>query len=256
MIAHIDVDPTNPNRLFVAVLGHPYGPNAERGIFRSTDGGRTFQKVLYKDEYTSGNDVRIDPTNPNIVYATLWQQQQSFIEGQGFGGGGNGIFKSTDGGTTWKQLTDGLPSDPAGEHRASRRAIRACSTPCAAAAAGGQPGRRGRWASTSPPMAASTGSWSSTRPAAAHAARPDTAAARRASAAATCRPSRSIRRTRTSSTAASVVFWRTEDGGLTWSAVRGAPGGDDYQGPGSTRTTPTSSSPWPTRARWCRPIAA
>ena len=70
------------------MLGHPYGPNAERGIFRSTDGGQSFEKVLYKDEYTSGNDVRIDPENPNIVYATLWQQQQSFIEGQGFGGAG------------------------------------------------------------------------------------------------------------------------------------------------------------------------
>ena len=98
------------DRLFVAALGHPYGPNAERGIFRSTDGGRTFEKVLYKDEYTSGNDVRIDPSNPNVVYATLWQQQQSFIEGQGFGGAGNGVFKSTDGGGTWKPLTEGLPS--------------------------------------------------------------------------------------------------------------------------------------------------
>jgi len=110
MIAMIDVDPANPNRLFVAALGHPYGPNAERGIFRSTDGANTFQRVLYKDEYTSGNDVRIDPSNPNIIYATLWQQQQGFIEGQGFGGAGNGIFKSTDGGNTWKPLTDGLPS--------------------------------------------------------------------------------------------------------------------------------------------------
>ena len=57
------------DRLFVAVLGHPYGPNAERGIFRSTDGGATFEKVLFKDEYTSGNDVRIDPRDPDIVYA-------------------------------------------------------------------------------------------------------------------------------------------------------------------------------------------
>ena len=110
MIAMIDVDPRNPDRLFVAVLGHPYGPNAERGVFRSTDGGRTFQKVLYKDEYTSANDVRIDPSDPNTVYATLWQQQESFIEGRAFGGTGDGIFKSTDGGTTWKQLTDGLPT--------------------------------------------------------------------------------------------------------------------------------------------------
>src|SRR5690348_18142710 len=109
MIAMIAVDPRDPNRFFVAALGHPYGPNEERGIFRSTDGGKSFQKVLYKDEYTSGNDVRIDPANPNIVYATLWQQQQSFIEGQGFGGPGNGIFKSVDGGTTWNQLTNGLP---------------------------------------------------------------------------------------------------------------------------------------------------
>src|SRR5207249_3701213 len=74
------------------------------------DGGSTFEKVHYKDEYTSGNDVRIDPSDPNIVYAARWQQQQSFIEGQGFGGAGNGVYKSTDGGTTWRQLTDGLPS--------------------------------------------------------------------------------------------------------------------------------------------------
>ena len=71
MIAMINVDPKDPNRLFVAALGHPYGPNEERGIFRSTDGGKTFQKVLYKDAYTSANDVRIDPSDPNIVYAAL-----------------------------------------------------------------------------------------------------------------------------------------------------------------------------------------
>ncbi len=102
MIAHIEVAPRDPNRLFVAVLGHPYGPNAERGIFRSTDGGRSFQKDLYKDEYTSGDDVRIDPSDPNVVYAALWQQQQAFYEGGGFGGTSGGIFKSTEGGTNWK----------------------------------------------------------------------------------------------------------------------------------------------------------
>ena len=109
MIAMVDVDPKNPDRLFVAALGHPYGPNEERGIFRSTDGGQSFQKVLYKDEYTSGGDVRIDPVDPNIVYATLWQQQQGYSENTSFGGAGGGIYKSTDGGTTWKQLTNGLP---------------------------------------------------------------------------------------------------------------------------------------------------
>src|SRR5512141_235805 len=110
MIAWIAIDPKDPSRLFVAALGHPYGPNAERGIFRSTDGGATWTKVLYKDEYTSGNCVVIDPADPNTVYASLWQQQQSFREGDEFGGPGNGIFKSTDGGTTWKHLGDGLPS--------------------------------------------------------------------------------------------------------------------------------------------------
>src|SRR4051794_20904627 len=109
MIANIEVDPKNPNRLFVAVLGHPYGPNPERGIFRSTDGGATFQKVLFKDDYVSANDVRLDPANPNTVYAALWQQQQGFYENGSFGGTDGGIYKSTDGGTTWKQLTGGLP---------------------------------------------------------------------------------------------------------------------------------------------------
>jgi photosystem II stability/assembly factor-like uncharacterized protein len=109
MIAHVEVSPRDPNTMFVAALGHPYGPNPERGIFRTTDGGRSFQKVLYKDEYTSGDDVRIDPSDPNVVYAALWQQQQSFIEGGGFGGTAEdntgGIFKSSDGGTTWTPLT-------------------------------------------------------------------------------------------------------------------------------------------------------
>src|SRR5271165_1882158 len=109
MIANIEVDPGNPNRLFVAALGHPYGPNAERGIFRSVNGGATFEKVLFKDEYTSGNDVRIDPSQPNTIYAALWQQQQGFFENGSFGGTDGGIFKSTDGGSTWKKLAGGLP---------------------------------------------------------------------------------------------------------------------------------------------------
>src|SRR6516164_5561995 len=72
-ITAIVVDPKNPERLFVAAQGHPYGPNSERGVFRSLDGGQTFEKVLYKDENTGGADVVIDPRNPKIVYASLWQ---------------------------------------------------------------------------------------------------------------------------------------------------------------------------------------
>ena len=74
MIANIAVDPRNPNRVSVAALGHPYGPNKERGVWRSTDRGAHFEPVLFKDEYQSANDVVIDPSNPNIVYASLWEQ--------------------------------------------------------------------------------------------------------------------------------------------------------------------------------------
>ena len=108
-IPKIAIDPKNANRLFVAALGHPYGPNQERGIFRSTDGGRTFDRVLFKDENTGGKDVDIDPANPDIVYATLWEQRQGPWENGAWGGTNGGIFKSIDGGTSWKPLTQGLP---------------------------------------------------------------------------------------------------------------------------------------------------
>ncbi len=109
-IAQIIVDPRNPNRLFVAVLGHPYGPNPERGIFRSIDGGASFQKVLFKDERTGGVDVAFDPRNPQIVYAVLWQAQQGPWENGVFNGPNSGLYKSTDGGDHWSQLTGGLPT--------------------------------------------------------------------------------------------------------------------------------------------------
>ena len=110
-IPYIVVDPRNANRLFVAVLGHPYGPNEERGVYRSTDGGATFQKVLSKDENTGASDLEFDPKNPDIVYACLWEQRQGPWENGAWAGTTGGIFKSIDGGTTWRQLTRGLPSE-------------------------------------------------------------------------------------------------------------------------------------------------
>jgi hypothetical protein len=187
-------------------------------VFRSTDGGRTFEKVLFKDDYTSANEVLLDPRNPNVLYATLWSQQQSFIEGQGFGNAGMGIFKSTDGGTTWAQLSEGSRR-PAGEHR--DRAERS-EHPLRTIAPG-----QGRSASTSPPTAARTGS------------RRFAARARRGLAQ-DMRPLARIGGGDLPTVTvdpkdpkvvytASTVMWRTMDAGLTWSAVRGAPGGDDYQ---------------------------
>src|SRR5207245_10433596 len=108
-LAEIAVDPKGPGRLFVAVLGHPYGPNEERGIFRSTDGGETFQRVLYKHPDTGAADVVIDPANPAVVYAALWESRQAPWENGQFSGPGSGLYKSVDGGTTWKRLTKGLP---------------------------------------------------------------------------------------------------------------------------------------------------
>lgn len=110
-IASMAIDPMNPNRLFVAVLGHPYGPNEERGIYRTLDGGATFQRVLYENADVGGFGLALDPQNPNVVYATLWAARQAPWEiGASFELPGSGIFKSTDGGTTWTQLRDGLPS--------------------------------------------------------------------------------------------------------------------------------------------------
>ena len=112
-IAAIIVDPKDPNRLFIAGVGHPYGPNAERGVFRSTDGGQTLQKVLYKDENTGAADLVFDPSNAQTVYAVLWAARVAPWEvrsGASFITGGSGIFKSTDGGTNWHPLTNGLPT--------------------------------------------------------------------------------------------------------------------------------------------------
>jgi photosystem II stability/assembly factor-like uncharacterized protein len=111
-IASIAIDPRDSNRLFVAALGHPYGPNKERGVFRSTDGGQTFRKVLYKDENTGAADLVLDPSNPRTVYAVLWAARVAPWEvrsGESFIYAGSGLFKSTDGGDTWHPLTAGLP---------------------------------------------------------------------------------------------------------------------------------------------------
>ena len=110
-IGALIVDPHDPNRVFVAALGHPYGPNAERGVFRSLDGGGTWQKVLYKDENTGAIDLAFDPSNSQIVYADMWSSRRPpWTTGGAYNGPGSGLYKSTDGGTTWRELTKGLPS--------------------------------------------------------------------------------------------------------------------------------------------------
>jgi photosystem II stability/assembly factor-like uncharacterized protein len=103
------VDPTNPDIAFAAVLGHAFGPNPERGVLRTQDGGKTWQLVLKKNPDTGASDVALDPSNPNIVFAGLWQARRRPWDLTS-GGPGSGLYVSRDGGTTWKQLTaKGLP---------------------------------------------------------------------------------------------------------------------------------------------------
>ncbi len=109
-IPAILVDPADPDRVFVAVLGHPYGPNQERGVFRSTDGGKSWEKVLYKDENTGAVALAFDPKDSRVVYAVLWASRQGPWENAVWQGSGSGLYKSVDGGRTWRQLTKGLPT--------------------------------------------------------------------------------------------------------------------------------------------------
>jgi len=109
-IGGISVDPKNENRIFVAALGHPYGPNKERGVYRSLDGGKTLEQVLFINENTGAIQVTIDQNNPNVVYADIWAARQGPWENGAWNGEESGLFKSEDGGTTWRRITKGLPT--------------------------------------------------------------------------------------------------------------------------------------------------
>ena len=114
-IARIVVHPTNPDVVFASAVGRAYGPQQQRGVYRTTDGGKTWERVLFVDENTGAYAVAMDPNNPRILYASTWE----FVIhtwGRKSGGAGSGIWKSVDGGTTWKRLTgNGLPTKPFGK---------------------------------------------------------------------------------------------------------------------------------------------
>ena len=156
-IGKVAVDPKNANVVFVAAIGHLYEAHPDRGVFRSRDGGKTWQKVLFKNNDVGAVDVVIDPVNSQVVYAALWNTRRPpWYTYQPSNGPGGGIFKSTDGGSTWKQLAGGLPTECVGrvghrrgaEQSAARvrsrrrfpsRRVRRPNTPCP----GAPPGRGG-----------------------------------------------------------------------------------------------------------------
>lgn len=115
-VARIRIHPTNPDIVYVAALGHPYGENEERGVFRSTDGGTTWKKVLYASPRAGAVDLIIDRTNPKVLYATTWEVYRKAWKMWG-GGGDSKLWKSTDGGDTWTDLTanPGMPPGPVGK---------------------------------------------------------------------------------------------------------------------------------------------
>ena len=216
-ITEIAVDPRDPNRLFVAVLGHPYGPSAERGIYRSTDGGRTLTQVFTRGENTGARDVDLDPSDPNVVYATFWEARQGPWENAAWGGTNGGIFKSTDGGATWRQLTTGLP---AGLQHAEISI--APSNPrrlyaIVAAAGGGRGGAAGGGVFYRSDDAGETWSKPTT----------DNRAGNQ-------RVSESnivvYPHDADALLVTDIVTFKSTDAGRTWAPFKGAPGGEDYQG--------------------------
>ena len=219
-IPALAVDPRDPNRLFAAVLGHPYGANEERGIYRSTDGGQTWKKVLYKDANTGGSDVAIDPAHPDVVYACLWESRLGpWEDGNEYDGTQAGCSSprtaARPGSSLKKGLPDNLvqinvaiaPSDPqpAVRHALDRRRKAAM--------------RRLRgWGCIVPTMPARAGR------------RSPTIRARRMKIGGGDLPVPGVDSKNPDIVySASIVTMRSNDGGKTWMSLRGAPGGDDYQ---------------------------
>lgn len=109
-VSRVIVHPTNPNIVFVAGLGHPYGANEVRGVFRSVDGGTTWEKTLYINHNTGAVQVEFDPNNPQVLFADMWEHLEGPWENAKFTGPNSGLYKSTDGGTTWNKISEGLPN--------------------------------------------------------------------------------------------------------------------------------------------------
>ena len=210
-IGGISIDPNNENRIFVAALGHPYGPNKERGVYRSLDGGKTLEQVLYIDENTGAVQVLIDPNHTNIVFATIWAARQGPWENGAWDGEASGLYKSMDGGNTWKKITKGFPTTTEdglgriGFTIAPSNSNRMYATVDAAKKGGiyrSDDGGETWYMLTSDARLWGRGS--------------DFAEVK------------ADPKNEDIVYSANVVMWKSKDGGKTWEGIKGAPGGDDY----------------------------
>ena len=209
-IGGLAVHPKNENIVYVAALGHPYGPNEERGVYKTTDGGNSWQRVLYKDENTGAVQVTLDPNNPDVVYADMWAGRQGPWENGAWNGDESGLFKSTDGGATWKKLTNGLPTPAQGLGRigfciAPTDSRRLYATVDAGKEGGiyrsDDGGENWRRIQTDNRLWGRGSDFAEVK---VDPANEDIVYS------------------------ANVVTWKSVDGGASWKAFRGAPGGDDY----------------------------
>jgi photosystem II stability/assembly factor-like uncharacterized protein len=209
-VARVIVHPTRPEIVFVAGLGHPYGPNEERGVFRSTDGGANWEKVLYIDHNTGAIQVEFDPTNPEILFADMWDHREGPWENARFSGSDSGLYKSTDGGTSWRQLSEGLPTGEQGLGRigvgiAPSDPSRMYATVQANEGGGtyrsDDAGESWYRISTDYRLHGRGGDFGEIR---VHPEDPDRVYV------------------------GNIASYQSDDGGETWTSIKGAPGGDDY----------------------------
>lgn len=209
-IPQIIVDPRDPDRFFIAVMGHPYGPNEERGLYRSADGGRTYQRVWYRDPNTGAIDVVFAADDPNTLYLATWESRQAPWENGVWQGPGSGLHKSTDGGATWTPIMNGLPTFTEGLGRIGIAVAPSDPRRLYVTVDAGQ--RSGIYRSDD-----AGASWRKVSN--------DARVHNRGSDFAELKVDPKNPDVVYSG---SIVAWKSTDGGHTWQMLRGAPGGDDY----------------------------
>lgn len=209
-VARLVVHPDDANTVFVAALGHPYGPSDQRGVYRTRDGGASWQRVLFVDEDTGAIQVELDPQDPRKVYASLWQHRDGPWENADFSGPNSGLYRSDDGGEHWRRLGDGLPGAAQGVGRigigiAPSNPQRLYATVGAEEGAGiyrsDDGGEHWRRVSTDERVWGRPGDFGEIR---VHPRDPDVVFA------------------------GNIAAYRSDDAGATWTSIKGAPGGDDY----------------------------